>query len=459
MSTTGLRSWARYPRHPQTGAPVYWRDSLPALLSGLSGRRASVLAYGNGRSYGDSCLAVSDQVLWMKSLDRFIDVDWQTGRIRAEAGMTLDVLLDAALPRGWMLPVTPGTRYVTLGGALANDVHGKNHHIRGTFGRHVTRFGLVRSDLGPLEIDARSHPELYAATIGGLGLTGVISWVELQLMQVPSARVDLRQMRFGGLDEFFALSNEHDARHEYSVAWIDCGSRGKALGRGVLTVADAAPAETRGQSEQDGGKGNAAGRSGMRSRPSTRQLAVPFTPPFSLVNRLSVPAFNALHYWRAGRAAGSARVDLLPFLYPLDGLLEWHRIYGRRGFQQYQCVVPAADARDAIGEMLAAIAASRAGSFLAVLKRCGALVSPGLLSFPLEGTSLALDFAQHDARNAALFARLDAIVRGARGRLYPAKDAHMSGEDFRRAYPAWTRVEALRDPAIQSRFWQRTTKT
>ncbi|KVN32953.1 FAD-linked oxidase [Burkholderia stagnalis] len=456
MSTTGLRSWARYPRHPQTGAPVHWRDSLPALLSG---RQASVLAYGNGRSYGDSCLAVSDQVLWMKSLDRFIDADWQTGRIRAEAGMTLDVLLDAALPRGWMLPVTPGTRYVTLGGALANDVHGKNHHIRGTFGRHVTRFGLVRSDLGPLEIDARSHPELYAATIGGLGLTGVISWVELQLMQVPSARVDLRQMRFGGLDEFFALSNEHDARHEYSVAWIDCGSRGKALGRGVLTVADAAPAEARGQGEQDGGKGNAAGRSGMRSRPSTRQLTVPFTLPFSLVNRLSVPAFNALHYWRAGRAAGSARVELLPFLYPLDGLLEWHRIYGRRGFQQYQCVVPAADARDAMGEMLAAIAASRAGSFLAVLKRCGALVSPGLLSFPLEGTSLALDFAQHDARNAALFARLDAIVRGARGRLYPAKDAHMSGEDFRRAYPAWTRVEALRDPAIQSRFWQRTTET
>ncbi|MDY7802441.1 FAD-binding oxidoreductase [Burkholderia stagnalis] len=456
MSTTGLRSWARYPRHPQTGAPVHWRDSLPALLSG---RQASVLAYGNGRSYGDSCLAVSDQVLWMKSLDRFIDADWQTGRIRAEAGMTLDVLLDAALPRGWMLPVTPGTRYVTLGGALANDVHGKNHHIRGTFGRHVTRFGLVRSDLGPLEIDARSHPELYAATIGGLGLTGVISWVELQLMQVPSARVDLRQMRFGGLDEFFALSNEHDARHEYSVAWIDCGSRGKALGRGVLTVADAAPAEARGQGEQDGGKGNAAGRSGMRSRPSTRQLTVPFTLPFSLVNRLSVPAFNALHYWRAGRAAGSARVELLPFLYPLDGLLEWHRIYGRRGFQQYQCVVPAADARDAMGEMLAAIAASRTGSFLAVLKRCGALVSPGLLSFPLEGTSLALDFAQHDARNAALFARLDAIVRGARGRLYPAKDAHMSGEDFRRAYPAWTRVEALRDPAIQSRFWQRTTET
>ncbi|WP_186061615.1 FAD-binding oxidoreductase [Burkholderia gladioli] len=460
MSTTGLRSWARYPRHPQTGAPVHWRDSLPALLSGLSRRQASVLAYGNGRSYGDSCLAASDQVLWMKSLDRFIAVDWQSGLVRAEAGMTLDVLLGAALPRGWMLPVTPGTRYVTLGGAVANDVHGKNHHVRGTFGRHLRRFGLVRSDLGPLEVDAERHPELYAATIGGLGLTGVISWVELQLMPVPSARVDLRQMRFGGLDEFFALSDEHDARHEYSVAWVDCGSRGKALGRGVLTVADAAPAEAPGPGGQGGsGEAGAAARAGTRGLPSTRPLTVPFTPPFSLVNRLSVPAFNALHYWRAGRAAGSARAELLPFLYPLDGLLEWHRIYGRRGFQQYQCVVPAAAARDAMAEMLAAIADSHAGSFLAVLKRCGALVSPGLLSFPLEGTSLALDFAQHDARNAALFARLDAIVRAARGRLYPAKDAHMSGEDFRRAYPAWTRVEALRDPAIQSRFWQRTTET
>ncbi len=449
MSAAFLQSWARYPRHPQTGTAMHWRDALSDALTREARHHGSVLAYGNGRSYGDSCLAVSDRVLWMKSLDRFVSTDWEAGCVRVEAGMTLDVLLRAAMARGWTLPVTPGTCHATVGGALANDVHGKNHHVRGTFGRHVLRFGLVRSDRGVLEVSPDADPELFAATVGGLGLTGMIAWVELRLMRLASRFVDTVQMRFGNLDEFFALSAEHDARHEYSVAWVDCGSRGRSLGRGVLSLADPAPDDDL-----------AAARRDPQPVPDApRARTVPFTPPFSLVNRLTVPAFNALHYWRGARASGAARIDRLRFLYPLDGLLEWHRIYGRRGFQQYQCVVPAAAARDATAEMLAAIAASRSGSFLAVLKRCGALASPGLLSFPLEGTSLALDFAQHDARNAALFARLDAIVRAANGRLYPAKDAHMSGADFRRAYPEWTRVEALRDPAILSRFWKRTTET
>lgn len=372
----------------------------------------------------------------MRALDRFIRVDWEQGIVLAEAGVTLAEILALAIPRGWFLPVTPGTQYVTLGGAIGNDVHGKNHHRRGTFGNHVLRFGLLRQG-ELLACSPADHPELFAATIGGLGLTGVIAWAEIRLMPIRSSQVDSTQVRFGGLNEFFALSAELDPRHEYSVAWIDCLARGRQAGRGVFSVGDHA---RYGRLEVDG----------------RTKLQVPLTPPMSLINRLSLRAFNEF-YWRLHPARRTPRrVDYEPFLYPLDRILHWNRIYGRRGFQQYQCAIPDAVAEPALHELLGAIAASGQGSFLAVLKRCGAIASPGLLSFPLPGTSLALGFP-HRAELAPLFARLDTIVREAGGRLYPAKDAHMSASDFRRAYPAWERLEALRDPVLNSRFWKRVT--
>jgi FAD/FMN-containing dehydrogenase len=282
------------------------------------------------------------------------------------------------------------------------------------------------------------NPVLYAATIGGLGLTGVITWAEIQLMPIHSTLIDSTIVRFGGLAEFFALSAELDHQHEYSVAWIDCLATGRHAGRGVFTVGDHAP--------------EGPLRVHARSR-----LSVPLTPPLSLVDKLSLRAFNEA-YWRAQpRERGRRQVGYESFFYPLDRILHWNRIYGRKGFQQYQCVVPDAAAPTAMQELLAAIAASGQGSFLAVLKRCGDVASPGLLSFPLPGTSLALDFPQQ-ARLAPLFERLDAIVREAGGRLYPAKDAHMSGSDFRHAYPGWEQVERLRDPALMSRFWKRVTE-
>lgn len=438
MST--VLSWGRYPHAPQKAHAVAWRDAAQGVWYEVARDAGTTLAYGNGRSYGDSCLAASGQVIHTRPLDRLIAADWDRGVLRAESGVTLEQVLDVAVPRGWMLPVTPGTKYVTLGGAVANDVHGKNHHVRGTFGKHVKRFGLERSDGAYFECAPDSKPELFAATIGGLGLTGLITWVEIQLTPIRSSLIDVTSIRFANLDEFFALSEQLDPLHEYSVAWIDCQSRGASLGRGIFMVGDHA-------------------NDGPLEVERRRKITVPFTLPVPLFNRLTLHALNEAYYRRHPNAEKRSRVSYDAYFYPLDSLLEWNRIYGRAGFQQYQCVVPTATARDATRSILDAIAASGTGSFLAVLKRCGAIASPGLLSFPIEGTSLALDFPQREELNVRLFARIDSIVREAGGRLYPAKDAHMSGADFRAAYPKWQQVEALRDPALMSRFWERTTRT
>jgi FAD/FMN-containing dehydrogenase len=396
----------------------------------------STLPFGDGRSYGDSCLAASDHVVHLRSLDRFIAADWSRGTITAEAGVTLEQVLDVSVPHGWFLPVTPGTKHVTLGGALANDVHGKNHHVRGTFGCHVLQFGLVRSDAGELRCSHEENADLFQATIGGLGLTGIVSWLELQLMPVRSARVRVAEIRFGSLEEFFSLSAELDAQHEYTVSWLDCTARGGAIGRGLYSAGDHC---------EDGG---------LAVSPRTK-LSVPVTSR-SLLNPVSLRIFNSLYY-RARPARRQRFMGYEPFLYPLDRLLHWNRLYGARGFQQFQCVLPERNARGAARELLTAVSASGKGSFLAVMKRCGDARSPGLLSFPMPGVTVALDFAQDVELSRSLLPRLDSIVREAEGRLYPAKDAHMSGEDFRRAYPAWERVAMLRDAALSSRFWERVT--
>lgn len=432
-----LTSWGHYPLAPQAGHACHWRSELPTLLEQVVTAHGSTLAYGNGRSYGDSGLAASSHVMDMRVLDRFIKVDWEQGSILAEAGVTLAEILKIAIPQGWFLPVTPGTQFVTLGGAIANDVHGKNHHRRGTFGNHVRCFGLLRHGQTLQTCSPAQNRDLYAATIGGLGLTGIIAWAEIQLIPIRSSQIDSTVLRFNNLAEFFALSTELDPQHEYSVAWIDCLAKGDRTGRGVFVVGDHATY-------------------GTLALDNRAKLGVPLTPPVSLINTLSLRAFNEA-YWRMHPARRTQqRMAYDPFFYPLDRILDWNRIYGRKGFQQYQCVIPNATAEPALRELLTAIASSGQGSFLAVLKRCGSIPSPGLMSFPLPGTSLALDFP-HKAALAPLFSQLDAIVREAGGRLYPAKDAHMSGNDFRHAYPAWETLETLRDPTLNSLFWKRVT--
>jgi FAD/FMN-containing dehydrogenase len=431
-----LISWGAYPDAPQTGHLCHWQTDVELQWQQLIEAHGTTLPFGNGRSYGDSCLAVTDHVLQLRPLNRFIEADWENGEICAEAGVTLGEILQLAIPHGWFLQVTPGTRHVTLGGAVANDVHGKNHHRCGTFAHSVVSFGLHRSQQSPMVCSPTENPQWYAATIGGLGLTGVITWVNLRLRKIQSSLIDITRVRFDRLDDFFALSAEMDARHEYSVAWIDCLACGSAQGRGVFTAGD----------HCDTGALQAA---------VPRSLHMPIWPPVSLINPLTLKLFNR-HYWKWQPATRQCQtVAYSPFFYPLDRIEHWNRIYGRKGFQQFQCVLPSAGAQVALAELLKSIARSGAGSFLAVLKRCGDMASPGLLSFPMPGISLALDFPQNSALTKKLLPRLDSIVREAHGRLYPAKDAHMSGSDFRKAYPAWEQVEAMRDPALMSRFWQR----
>ena len=435
--TASLLSWGRYPDLPQTGHSANWRMDLGALVENVSRAHGSTLAYGKGRSYGDSCLATSDHVLNMRALDRFIEVDWQSGRVTAETGVTLAEILAVSIPKGWFLAVTPGTQFVTLGGAIANDVHGKNHHVRGTFGNHVKQFGLLHKQQ-MLVCSPTQNEALFRATIGGLGLTGVIGWAEIQLIPIPSSQIDSTLVRFGNLGEIFALSQELDHQHEYSVAWIDCLAKGEQLGRGVFIVGDHAPY-------------------GSLTLSQRSKLVVPLTPPISLINNMSLRGFNEVYWRKSPSKRTRVRTEYEPFFYPLDRVLYWNRVYGNAGFQQYQCVIPDAHAQSAMAQLLKTIATSGNGSFLAVLKRCGDCSSPGLLSFPLPGTSLALDFPQ-SADLEKLFSHMDAIVREAGGRIYPAKDAHMSGSDFRTAYPEWEQVEALRDPSLNSRFWKRVTE-
>jgi FAD/FMN-containing dehydrogenase len=435
-----LLSWGRYPRAPQSAHPIHWpQDVAKALADIASMERGAALAYGCGRSYGDSCLAESNHVIATQSMDRVLAADWQNGVVRAQAGLTLAELIRMALPRGWFLPVTPGTKFVTLGGAVANDVHGKNHHVRGTFGRHVKHLVIYRGAEGAVECSPTQRPDLFAATIGGLGLTGIVVSVELQLREVRTSDIVQRSIRFNNLDEFFDLSRTHDDSYEYTVAWIDCLASGKRSGRGHYIA------------------GNHA-QEGRLAVAANRTIRMPIDPPFSCVNSVSLRLFNAMYYERQRKQEIASIVDYDRFFYPLDGIREWNRMYGRAGFQQYQCVVPRAVGREVLRQVLKEIAASGTGSFLAVLKQCGKLASPGLMSFPLHGVSLALDFPQRDQVNRRLFHSLDSLVHEAGGRLYPAKDAHMSADHFQRAYPQWSNVEALRDPALLSHFWKRVTQ-
>ncbi len=425
-------SWGRYPVASQRRIPLLWRqDPLPSPAAG-----ESLLPRGAGRSYGDSCLNDGGVLLDATGLDHFIAFDREQGVLECEAGVTLDRVLDLVVPAGWFPPVTPGTRFVTVGGAIANDVHGKNHHRAGSFGCHLEGFELLRSDGRRLYCTPEENSDWFRATVGGLGLTGLITRARLRLQPLASPCIDQETLRYDRLARFFELSAESDASHEYTVAWVDCLAGGAALGRGLFF------------------RGNVAA-AGECGEPGREWLSVPLDPPVSLVNHWSLAAFNRLYYHRPrGRRQ---RVHHRPFFYPLDAIGQWNRIYGPRGFLQYQCLVPEEPAPAAIGEILERIAAAGSGSFLAVLKRFGRRPSPGLLSFPRPGVTLALDFPNRGRRTLELLEQLDQVVRAAGGAVYPAKDARMSAESFDTFFPRWRELEARRDPCISSSFWRRVT--
>jgi FAD/FMN-containing dehydrogenase len=432
------QSWGGYPKVAQPAVRLNWRhERLPVSAEGGQ----TYLPFGNGRSYGDSCLNTHGMVLDMRGLSRFIAFDPDAGTLRCEAGVLLSDVLALVVPHGWFLPVTPGTKLVTVGGAIANDVHGKNHHRAGTFGCHVRRFELLRSDGQRLLCSAEENADWFRATIGGLGLTGVILWAEFALKSICNTAIEAETIRFSNLGEFMDLSAASDQGYEYTVAWIDCLAKGRGLGRGLFM------------------RGNhAAVVDGKLPPAPRRRLSVALAPPVSVINGLSVRAFNTFYYRKQWHSRRRSIVHYEPFFYPLDGIGQWNRLYGKQGFLQYQCVVPQTDGRAAIEEMLRRIAKAGSGSFLAVLKIFGKRPSPGLLSFPRPGITLALDFPYRGAKTLHLLQQLDEIVMTVRGSVYPAKDARMTASCFKQYYPHWERLKDFQDPQMTSTFWQRVTQ-
>ncbi|OPX33088.1 FAD-binding oxidoreductase [candidate division KSB1 bacterium 4484_188] len=434
--STAYESWGRYPRvKPEQVVKLYWRDEIPDLTIFSS----PVLAYGLGRSYGDCCLNENGVLLDTAGLNRYISFEPGKGLLRCEAGVSFADIVEKFVPRGWFLPVIPGTKFVTVGGAIANDVHGKNHHRAGTFGRFVPRFELLRSTGERVICSLRKNTGLYKATIGGMGLTGLITWAEILLKPIPSAFIDVEYIKFSTLEEFFALSESSEKDFEYSVSWVDCTTHGENLGRGIFMRGNHADPE----------------KHQLPAEPKSRRLTFPVNAPNFLLNNFTVKVFNSVFYRKQKNKISRKIVHYNPYFYPLDAILKWNRMYGKRGFFQYQCVVPFADGDAAIREILERIGRSGNASFLAVLKTFGNISSPGMLSFPRPGVTLALDMPNQGEKSLKLFKKLDEIVMQAGGALYPCKDARMPGEVFKNSYPAWKDFVQYIDPKFSSSQWRR----
>ncbi|MFY9747329.1 MAG: FAD-binding oxidoreductase [Acidobacteriaceae bacterium] len=428
-----FESWGRYPQFHAEVVPLHWATDFP--LKPAPG--TPQLPVGLGRSYGDVCLLENGLLLQTAGMDRLLHFDPTTGMLRCEAGASLQQILDFAVPRGFFLPVTPGTKYVTVGGAIANDIHGKNHHVAGTFGRHVLRFELVRSDGTRFVCSPIENPEWFAATIGGMGLTGLMTWAEIHLRPIVSRKIEYRGDKFHGIDEFFALSQA--ASSEYTVAWIDCISRGRNFARGIFMQGD--HTET----------------PGPLTRSKEPKLTFPFELPALALNRFSMAAFNSLYFHKQLGQQKIGPVDYESFFYPLDAVQHWNRMYGKQGLLQFQNVLPHEGGREGMLEILRAITQSGLASFLAVIKFFGDVPSVGKMSFPVPGVMLALDFPIRRQVSFELVDRLARITLEHGGRMYSAKDARMTPAQFQAFYPQWRDFARYVDPGFDSAFWQRVT--
>ncbi|MGE0354829.1 MAG: FAD-binding protein [Gemmatimonadales bacterium] len=426
---TDLAGWGRFPR----GRSRLARPEQMEALQGIIARSPSALARGMGRSYGDAAWSPDGVTILLERLDRFLDFDPATGVLHCEAGVTIADLLEYFLPRGFLPPVTPGTKFVTLGGALACDVHGKSHHRDGSFSRHVLEFRLLTASGEILTCSRTENAELFWATHGGMGLTGIVTDLRLRLLPVESSYVVVDYDRAPDLDAALRLFHDSDDRYTHSVAWIDCLKQGRGLGRSVLM------------------RGNWARRSDLPPRsardplalPDQRRITVPFDLPAAVLNPLTVSLFNAQFYARH-RTAHGVVTSIEPFFYPLDRVRQWNRFYGRRGFLQYQFVVPHAGGREALIRILELLTEEGHASFLAVLKRFGEVEPEQLLSFPRPGYTLAVDLPRDHGRQDELLRRMDEVVVTAGGRVYLAKDARLGPDAFRTMYPEWARWLAIK---------------
>ena len=431
-----LRSLTGWGRTAPTVARASEARSADALEETLAeaGERG-VIARGLGRSYGDAAQNAGGDVVLTTGLDRILAVDHEAGTATVEAGVSLDRLMRKLVPEGFWPAVTPGTRYVTVGGAIGSDVHGKNHHRDGTFTSHVRSMDLISPGLGRMTLTPEGTPEEFWATAGGMGLTGIVHRATISLQRIETAFIRVDGWRTGDLDQTMALMAERDRDYRYSVAWIDCLARGAALGRSIVEFGEHAGRADLPDRLRSGGRA-------LRFQPRDPLPAPPWAPS-GLLNRWTVAAFNEMWYRKARRQVEGHIVPLSSYFHPLDLVDGWNRIYGSRGFLQYQFVLP--DGQEGVlRQVIEELVAQRAASFLAVLKRCGP-VNPGPLSFPRPGWTLALDLPVTFGGLDGHLDRLDEEVAKAGGRIYLAKDSRLRPDLLEAMYPELPRWRAVRD--------------
>ena len=412
-----ISGWGRYPKiDAEVNLP---RDLEQA--SALIKSDGMLIPRGLGRAYGDSSLA--SRVLETTNLQFFHSFDSVSGVLSCDAGVSLFEILKVFVPKGWFIPVSPGTRFVTVGGAIASDVHGKNHHLDGTFGQHVISLQLLLGNGEIVRVSPTENTALFHATCGGMGLTGTILSASFGLMPIKSSEIIETTIKAANLDAVLDGFEQFGAS-TYTVAWIDCLAQGENLGRSLLMV---------GEHAEDG----------PLTVADKNPLTMPVDAPSSLLNPFSIKAFNALYYAKAQYGVSTRRRSFESYFYPLDQILHWNKLYGKAGFMQYQFVIPTSAGREGLRQILKTIAASGQGSFLAVLKTFGKQ-NANYLSFPIEGYTLALDFKVTESIF-ALMDQLDQLVLQYGGRLYLAKDARMSEATFKTSYPNWQEFEAVRE--------------
>lgn len=422
--------WGNYPPTQQQEVYQLWwpNDPLP--------HGKTILPKGNARSYGDSCRNHAGIVVSTKQLDRFIEYDKTRGIIRCGSGVLLKELLELVVPDRWFLPVVPGTQLITVGGAIANDIHGKNNHRNGTFGNHILDFGLRRDEGDALVCSEDKNPELFAATIGGLGLTGLITWATIQLKPIPSPWLKVETIPFNTLEEVLELLQSSQKTHEYNVAWVDCLNQPANNLRGIFS------------------RGNFCDM--KKKLPSNSMIKMPFYLPSWALNPFTMKNFNRIIYHKNNRPKKNYQ-HYNQFLFPLDKIDHWNKMYGKKGFVQFQGLIPQENAEKIFKEMFHIIIQSQQGSFLSVLKSFGEHLSKGLLSFPKPGFTLALDFPYRGHKTIDLMHQLYRMTLDIGGRIYPAKDSCLTPKMFQQSFPELEKFLPFVDSQFTSDFWQRVT--
>lgn len=423
-----IKSWNNYPKVKHENIQIYSDDLLFNSDENL--------AHGLGRSYGDVCLNENGNLILTSKLKEVIEFDKENGLLNCDAGISLKEVLNLIAPNGWFLPVVPGTRYVSIGGAIANDIHGKNHHKFGSFGNFVESFKLLRSNGEILNCSKDENKSYFKATIGGMGLTGIIISAEIKLIKIKSEYLDTTTSRYGSLKEYWEINQEAENNFDYTVSWVDCSIKNNGGLRGVFHS---------GNHSKD-----------MVSKKNKKDISVPvpLTPPFSLVNNLTMKIINETYY-KINKTQNFKPQHYKTFFFPLDIIGSWGRAYGSKGFFQYQFVLPSESGINGINKILKEIKNYGQVPALGVLKTFGDIESVGMMSFPRKGFTMALDFQNKGPKTLNFLNRLDKIVMEYGGALYPAKDSRMSKDIFEKSFPNLNEFLNFIDPKFSSSFWRR----